>query len=300
MVSGGSCRGLLLMPNLTRGWWFSTVDTPRFFTAGSFRRHLSSGEITLVLPYGSNGNSMLWQAQSEMYFRMAGGFLGLAPAEFGRWPIAESLYSGEPCFDFARQLKFFLAAHDVGTIVVAQEARRTWPGLLAPVHLASVEVDDVMLYQVPRAWRAAYAGVTAHDAATSAAIDAFTAMAAAANAYWAKGLPLEKLTPWEAARLGLLALPPYNSGPAPNAAQWWGNLWLGEYGAATVAIGVVGNEADLAPVIAKYGPLATQVLFPYPDKFRPGASAERSGQLLMKFDRGALEKAVAAQASGRD
>jgi len=41
-------------------------------------------------PYRSNGNGMLWQAQSEMYFRMAGGFLGLAPAEFGHWPLAET------------------------------------------------------------------------------------------------------------------------------------------------------------------------------------------------------------------
>ena len=61
-----------LTPNLPAGWWFSKLDTPRFFAEGAFRRYLARDEITLILPYGREGNSMLWQAQAGMYFRMAG------------------------------------------------------------------------------------------------------------------------------------------------------------------------------------------------------------------------------------
>ncbi len=92
---------------------------------------------------------MLWQAQTGMYFRMAGGFIGLTPPQFKRWPVLDSLYSGEPGFDFTHQLGFFLAAHNVRTIILAHDARRTWPPLLAPLHMTSLDVNDVTLYRIP-------------------------------------------------------------------------------------------------------------------------------------------------------
>ena len=285
-----------IVPNLSAGWWFSKADTPRFFSAGSFRHELQKDEITLVLPYGSEGNSMLWQAQTTMYFRMAGGFLGRIPPEFQRWPIMSSLYSGEPSFDFAQQFNFFLAAHDVKTIIVAADARQRWPALLAPLHLTGRTVDDVLLYRVPSDLRAAYAAITVHEAATSAATDAFEAMVTAANGYWAKGLPLAKLTPWEAARLGLLALPPSSAGPVPEAPQWWRNVWLGTLGGSTVSVGVTGQYQDLAPVIERFGPAAKEIFFPFPERLQAPTAADRDGQLLMTFDREGLARAAAEAA----
>jgi len=287
-----------IIPNLSAGWWFSRVDTPRFFTSGSYRRQLQMNEITLVLPYASRGNSMLWQAQSDMYFRMAGGFLGRTPPEFLRWPAVASFYSGEPSLEFAQQLRFFLGAHDVKTIIVAGDALQRWPARLAPIHLTAKAIDDVMLFRVPPDLHASYSQVTAHQAAACAARDAFAAMVTAADAYWSRGLPLGKLTPWEAARLNLLPLPPSSSGPAPDTPQWWQNLWLGKFGTATVAIGVNGQYEDLLPVIKKFGPMAKEIFFPFPEKLQIPLREDRDGQLLMTFDRQALARA-AAEAKGQ-
>ena len=38
---------------------------------------------------------MYWQLQSDMYFRMAGGWTGIAPFEFARMPVANYFYGGD-------------------------------------------------------------------------------------------------------------------------------------------------------------------------------------------------------------
>ena len=284
-----------LTPNLPAGWWFSRLDTPRFFTDGTFRRYLAKDEITLILPYGREGNSMLWQAQTGMLFRMAGGYVGITPPGFLRWPVLDSLYTGEPGLDFTHQLGFFLAAHNVRTIILAHYARQNWPPLLAPLHLTARDVDDVTLYRVSPGLLSAYAGVTAHEAAARVTVDAFAAMATAANDYWAKGLPIQKLTPWEAARLGLLS-PPSSGTPNPDSPQWWRNLWLGALSESTVGIGVLGQYEDLEPALNKYRTVAKEIFFPYPEKFSPTRSAGRTGLMLMMLDRQGLARAAALAA----
>ena len=288
-----ACLSVVSMaPNLPAGWWFSRADTPRFFVDGSFKQHLVKGEVTLILPYGWQCNSMLWQAQTDMYFRMAGGYLGLTSPEFLSWPVLYTLYRGEKCFDFAQQLKFFLAAHQVRTIILAQDARGTFSTLFEPFQMTRTEVGDVVLYSVPPHWLTAYAGMKGHEAAATANLLEFAAMAAAANEYWAKGLPLQKLTPWEAARLGLLALPPSSTGPDPNGPQWWRNMWLAAWGDSKVGIGLMGGFTDLEAVINKYGSLSRETFFPFPDKFHPGLPANSAGELLLTFDRQSLAQAV--------
>lgn len=148
-----------LAPNIASGFWLSTVNTPRFFANGSFKRYIAKGEILLVLPYGRNGNSMLWQALTGMYFRMAEGYLGSIPPEFASWPIVRSLYFGEPCPDFGHQLKAFLTAYQVRTIILTPEGRYGWPMLLGALEMDRSDVDDVTLYHVPQKWPALNADV---------------------------------------------------------------------------------------------------------------------------------------------
>jgi len=281
-----------LLPNLPAGWWVSKTDTPLFFTNGNFRRYLQKDEITLVLPYGWQCNSMLWQAQTKMYFRMAGGYLGTTPAAFLRWPVLSSLYQQEPLLDFAQQMRFFLAAHDVRTILVAGAGRPRWPGILSPLHLTSSAVDDVLVYRVPGDLRAAYGTMTPEDAAKSLMPVTFAAMVKAADSYWAKSLPLDELTLWEAVRLGLLPLPAPSDWPDHVAPQSWRGLWLGASGDSAVSIGVPGSYEDLIPVIDRYGPVASQIFFPFPEKLQGSTRADRQGELRMTFDRRGLGRAA--------
>jgi hypothetical protein len=288
---------LSLIPDFPGRWWRARVDTPRFFRDGTYKQHIGQGETALIFPYGNQGNSMLWQAQNDMYFRMAGGYLGLTPPEFERWPVLNTLYSGQPCFNFVWQLRFFLAAHDVKTIILAQDARRSWPPLLAKLNLTATTVEDVTVYNVPRELLKAYAGVTAAQAQSAADNEAFGAMIVAANNYRARGFPLAKLNPWEAARLGLLALPANSTRFDEKNPQWWQNLWLGEYGESTVGVGTLGEYAGIRTIIEKYRDASKEIFFPYPEKFRGPLPGDINGQLLMTFDQRSLDRAAALAAS---
>lgn len=138
---------LLLLPNIPAGYWQTPVTTPDFFARGLYRGYLASGENTIVIPYGTRGDSMLWQAQAEMYFRMAGGYISpTMPEEFLQWPIFSSLYTGTSVPSYREQLFAFLAAHDVRAILVddayttAPATRAEWPELLGSLGLPSVHV----------------------------------------------------------------------------------------------------------------------------------------------------------------
>jgi hypothetical protein len=110
---------LFSLPNLDGRFWITKSDTPEFFTNGLYKKYLEHGENVLVTPYALYGNSMLWQAQSGFYFRMAGGWTGVLPEEYRRWPVINALtlqgYLPEP----QMQLMSFLANHQVGAIVTA-------------------------------------------------------------------------------------------------------------------------------------------------------------------------------------
>ncbi|MBA3727853.1 MAG: hypothetical protein H0W94_01360 [Actinobacteria bacterium] len=141
--------------------WATKVDTPPFFSSGIHRRYLIEGENTLVLPYGSNGNSMLWQAEAGISFRMAEGYLGVVPPErFSAWPIVGDLYSGQLTPGYEEELRKFLGGNDVRTVIVDERAAGPWEQLLAPLGVAPQRVGGVVLYRVPQAVRTAYAAAT--------------------------------------------------------------------------------------------------------------------------------------------
>ncbi|MBV8450841.1 MAG: hypothetical protein JOZ29_01025, partial [Deltaproteobacteria bacterium] len=53
---------VFLCPNLHSGFWSRNNDTPEFFARGGYGQCFKPGENIIVLPYGINGSSMLWQA----------------------------------------------------------------------------------------------------------------------------------------------------------------------------------------------------------------------------------------------
>ena len=78
---------VLTLPNLSQGFWTTRVDTPQFFSDGSYARYLSPRDVVLTLPWGDQGMSMLWQAGCGMCFRNVAGWTGLSRFEVRRWPI---------------------------------------------------------------------------------------------------------------------------------------------------------------------------------------------------------------------
>ncbi len=129
----GACA-LALYPNLGAPLWRAPVREPSFFASDTYPRYLVPGKNTLVIPFGSRGFSMLWQARTGLDFTMTGGYVAcLIPEEFQRWPIVYSFLTAKPIPDQNTQLLAFLAAHDVGTVVVQDGLDGFWESLFSPL-----------------------------------------------------------------------------------------------------------------------------------------------------------------------
>lgn len=132
-------------------FWVADVSTAPFFTEGMYEHELERGDVVLMFPYGYSGASMLSQAQSDMYFRMAGGYVSTEiPAEFLRWPVLSTLYSGEPIDNYEPQLRAFLCAHAVEAVIVSPSGLEPWEGLVSKAlpELRAKKLGGVSLYRV--------------------------------------------------------------------------------------------------------------------------------------------------------
>ena len=78
----------LLLPNPATPFWRGRPVNPKFFTTGAYRHYLAPGESVLIFPFGHQGNSMLWQAETQMYFVMPGGYIRPgSPVAFWNEPV---------------------------------------------------------------------------------------------------------------------------------------------------------------------------------------------------------------------
>jgi len=141
-----------LVPNTTIALWNTPVRVPPFFADDLYRRFLPPAANTLVIPYGENGHSMLWQAETDMAFRMPEGYVSTRSATtttFGNWPIVDVLYSGRPTLKDAADMARFLVGNDVQDVVVVQGTEGAWRDLFAKIGMRrSQSIGGVDLYPV--------------------------------------------------------------------------------------------------------------------------------------------------------
>jgi hypothetical protein len=126
---------LALVPQLRSSPWKVTPTFPSFFAAGgAYRTCLRPGENVLILPYGHNGHSMLWQARTGFRFAMAGGYISAdTPKSYTRYATAQYLVHGEAPPGGAEDLVGFAHAKGVSTILVEEPDAERWRGLLMDV-----------------------------------------------------------------------------------------------------------------------------------------------------------------------
>jgi hypothetical protein len=141
---------VLLVPNLSAGYWSGRPDNPSFFSSDTYKRYLRNGETVLVLPYGRYGNSMLWQAEAGMSFRMPEGYISPEdPPEFRHDPFLPTLLSGQVNKGSVRGLRKFMASRGVSAVVIQRSKAGGWPFVLAGLHLHFVRVGGVFFYRLP-------------------------------------------------------------------------------------------------------------------------------------------------------
>ncbi len=288
---------VFLLPDLGRPGWAAPAATPPFFSGNLYRTYLHEGETVLIIPYGANGSGMLWQAETGMYFRMAEGVgTGSIPRDFFRWPINYTFYSGRLIPDHAGQLNAYLAAHAIRKIVVAGGTPGPWPELFAALGTEAVRRGGVLLYQVPDRLQPSRGPLGLIEIETRSNLALAASLVTAANYYLSHSIPLTELSPLDAERRGLL--PQYWGGYGASEADdhrlafsTRTGLWLGPWEDGTIGVGLTASFQTLEPLVARYGPLAKRIYFPYPQPFT-GQLAHGYGVLLLQFTSDGLRRAA--------
>lgn len=273
------------LPNLHARLWAAPTNLPGFFTDGAFRRHLSPGENVVVLPYGIDGDSMLWQAAAGMSFRMAGGYTGITPREFERWPVVRAFVTGTYIPHMTEQLLAFMGAQGADLVIVDQAHRNFWAPVLASADPAPTEVGGVWLYRVNPTILARLRESSGLDWERCDAEARFAGEVVAAREYIFTGNDPALLSPLRAQQLGFL--PP--RWVKDRDVRTDNGLYLGPWPDGGIAIGVVGSYEALQPLIAKYRIHATKIFFPYPKELKTEPDGDTFLRLLvMVFQREVL------------
>ncbi len=111
------CTLLLIFPNVSGGTAHTDIHIPYFFTSGVYKNYIHRGDNVLFFPYASDGDSMLYQEYTNMYFNLAEGYVStwtLTPKEFLQNPmttklrnIAKKPFTSHDLNDFKTYLKDF-------------------------------------------------------------------------------------------------------------------------------------------------------------------------------------------------
>ncbi len=283
------CLGVLSMPNQISNFFRAPVSTPRFFANDAYREYLRPGETIVALPYGITDGTMLWQAETEMYFKMAGGYTGITPHEFAGWPIVGAFSSQTWIPDAKAQLMTFMVAHDAYTVVVDDAHLALWAPLLTAIDSSPVRSGGVSVYRTQGAELAVYRGVSALEMERRCDSARMAALLSAANQYLAKGFELSQLTPMRVQQQGLLP-PNWVTDPEVRTNN---GLYLGPSDGDAIAVGVVGSYAAIEPIVARYRENAAQVFFPYPKVLKGVPAGDTFMRLLvMVFNRAGLPRAA--------
>ncbi|HTZ64173.1 MAG TPA: hypothetical protein VMB51_08710 [Solirubrobacteraceae bacterium] len=139
---------LLLVPNLTSSLYGVPPFNPRFFSTSLYRHYLSRNETVLMLPFGHNDNSTLWQAETGFYFYMPEGYVSSQiPAPFEAEPGVTELFNNVA--PAAPVLGSFIRAHSVSDVVVDPTQAGPWPRALQQLGFRAQSVGGVLLFHVP-------------------------------------------------------------------------------------------------------------------------------------------------------
>lgn len=136
----------------------SRVSEPRFFSTSMYRRVLRRNEVILPLPWASQGASMLWQANTDFYFRMASGHFGPPPPQYLARPVVKQLRANAPRPGAAPGLRSFIVSHHVGAVIQARQWTSGWTPILRQMGLRSEAMGGVLVYRVPPLWLTASPG----------------------------------------------------------------------------------------------------------------------------------------------
>ncbi|HUC21786.1 MAG TPA: hypothetical protein VMA73_03705 [Streptosporangiaceae bacterium] len=121
------------------------TSVPKFISKGDYRRQLSPGEIVVVVSEVGNAG-MLWQAQSDFYMRIAGGYINAGLARRTDLPLSvQDLSSATP--DRVAKFEQFVRTGHVGAILLDAGHEPKWVGIFWRMGLKGHRIGNVIVYK---------------------------------------------------------------------------------------------------------------------------------------------------------
>lgn len=121
--------------------------SPAFVTTAAYRRYLTPGETVLILSERGNA-ALLWQAQTDFYPRVAGGFINKSITGFGGVPepVAKLVISG-PTPPDVRGFRAYIKHAGIGAILVEANEAGPWPAVLDRLGFRGHTTGGVIIYR---------------------------------------------------------------------------------------------------------------------------------------------------------
>jgi hypothetical protein len=140
----------VVVPPAPRNWEPATSlpatnTIPAFFTDGTYRQYLSPGEIVAVVSRRGNA-AMLFQADTNFYFKVDGGFINASLSDVDALP-AEFQLMGYPNKERDQEFTNFLRQTQVGAIIVENAWSELWMYNFGALGLNGTSVGGVTVYQ---------------------------------------------------------------------------------------------------------------------------------------------------------
>ncbi|MHB8232725.1 MAG: hypothetical protein ACYDDB_07485 [bacterium] len=285
------------------------LATPPFFSKGLYKKYLKKNENVLIIPFSYKGYSDAYQAISHMYFKMAGGYLGLMPKRYDDVEFFSYMLENKqrriPKITNSNQFTEYymlnnnynnyynkLTKYSLIAFIISNEIKAvivTTPKLIGPknifstLKIAPVNVGGVILYKIPPSFFTKYSGFTNLRANALAGFYVFSKLYLSSKLFLKKHA-LKNLLPEYLEKHGYLNKSyGFRKGSINN---WTGedDGWIGKWncnGYKCFGVGITGSNKSIKPIIKKYSNIAVKIFFPYPKVYNPDIKAK--GQLLMIF-----------------
>jgi hypothetical protein len=125
------------------------VRVPAWISSHSYTALFRRQATLVLLPYASLGDSMLWQAMSGLYFRMAGSNTASVPRSFAKLP-AVAMFFGAPLVpNYGSVILRFCQKHHVVAIVVDRSLAPQWSTRLATLGWRTQRLGTSSVFWVP-------------------------------------------------------------------------------------------------------------------------------------------------------
>jgi hypothetical protein len=123
----------------------SGANLPAFIATGEYRHFLAPGDTVVVVSQRGNAG-LLWQAETNFYMRLAGGYINGAITPHSDLPPAVADLA-RPTRQNIRKCRLFLENAHVTAVLVEESLAPAWAGILVRLGLRGEAVGGVILYR---------------------------------------------------------------------------------------------------------------------------------------------------------